>query len=213
MTSTAVATKHYEAMFLLHNREPVDLPEGETPPTPEEVVKALVEKAGGELAHAFVWANRKLAYPIQGNQTGSFVLSYLSGSAEMCTEIQRLVRISDRVLRVLMIAVPRVPSEDELPGPLNDAAGRGRRDDPVPEPPPPRKPAVEGEEPKEDEQRERWSPDQLDYKNVHYLRRMVTAQGKLFSRVRSTLPAKYQRRLRVAVLRARNIALLPFVAR
>ncbi len=45
------------------------------------------------------------------------------------------------------------------------------------------------------------------------LRRLVTSQGKLFSRVRSNLHAKHQRELRQAVLRARVLALLPFVAR
>jgi ribosomal protein S18 len=42
---------------------------------------------------------------------------------------------------------------------------------------------------------------------------MISAQGKLFSRVRSNLEAKSQRKLRRAVHRARNMALLPFVGR
>ena len=42
---------------------------------------------------------------------------------------------------------------------------------------------------------------------------MVTAQGKMFGRVRSGLSAMEQRRLRRAVLRARTLALLPYVAR
>ena len=55
--------------------------------------------------------------------------------------------------------------------------------------------------------------ESLDYKNVYVLRRLVTSQGKLFSRVRSNLHAKHQRQLRSAVLRARLLALQPFVAR
>jgi small subunit ribosomal protein S18 len=70
--------------------------------------------------------------------------------------------------------------------------------------------AAAGEEPTEKEKKV-W--EQLDYKNVYVLRRLITSQGKVFSRVRSNLHAKHQRQLRTAVLRARMVALLPFVAR
>ena len=67
--------------------------------------------------------------------------------------------------------------------------------------------------PREEGEKEKKVHESLDYKNVYVLRRMVTSQGKLFSRVRSNLHAKHQRELRQAVLRARLLALLPFVAR
>ncbi len=70
--------KCYEGMFILHNRE---LPEGETT-SPEDVVVALVEKCGGQVAHKLVWTSRKLAYPIKGNQTGTYVLTYFTGETD-----------------------------------------------------------------------------------------------------------------------------------
>ena len=52
---------------------------------------------------------------------------------------------------------------------------------------------------------------EIDYKNVEVLRRLTTAQGKLFSRKRSGNCARHQRSVMRAVKRARIMGLLPFV--
>lgn len=51
---------------------------------------------------------------------------------------------------------------------------------------------------------------QVDYKDVNTLRKLLTGQGKLFSRKRSGNCAAHQRTVKVAVKRARSMALLPF---
>ena len=195
--------KTYEGMFLLHNRE---LPEEEQA-EPEDVVRALIDKCGGTVNHTLIWANRKLAYPVKGNQTGTYVLAYYQGEAALNTELQHQVGISDRCLRLSTFSLDEMPTE--YPGPLTDPSARGGLDKDGDEEASTAQEGVQSTK----AQRKQASLDRLDYKNVHHLRRMVTAQGKLFSRVRSNLTAQQQRRLRRAVLRARNLALLPFVAR
>ncbi|GAB4452479.1 MAG: 30S ribosomal protein S18 [Armatimonadaceae bacterium] len=54
--------------------------------------------------------------------------------------------------------------------------------------------------------------DYIDYKNVALLRRFVTDRGKILPRRTTGTSAKYQRQLARAIKRAREIALLPFVA-
>lgn len=203
--------KHYEGMFVLHNRE---LPEGETA-SHEDIVRALIEKVGGTCAHTVQWANRKLAYAIAGNQTGSYVLAYFSGPPEICSLLNREVALSDRCLRHLALAIPAVPAEADVPGPLAESSSRSPT---TPEPKPAEQgdaadPAEKSAEKPRGKVREKKVYESLDYKNVYVLRRLVTSQGKMFSRVRSNLHAKHQRKLRTAVLRARAVALLPFVAR
>ena len=51
----------------------------------------------------------------------------------------------------------------------------------------------------------------IDYKEIESLSKLLTAQGKMFSRKRSGNCAKCQRRVKTAIKRARYIALLPFV--
>ncbi len=54
--------------------------------------------------------------------------------------------------------------------------------------------------------------EQVDYKDVRRLRSFVTDRGRIIPRRISGTCAPHQRELTVAVKRARNIALLPFVA-
>ena len=53
----------------------------------------------------------------------------------------------------------------------------------------------------------------VDYKDVRTLVKLVTPQGKLYSRKRSGACAYCQRRIKVAVKRARYLGFLPFVGR
>ena len=52
----------------------------------------------------------------------------------------------------------------------------------------------------------------IDYKDVNKLKRYVSERGKILPRRITGTCAKHQRALTVAVKRARQIALLPFVA-
>ena len=52
----------------------------------------------------------------------------------------------------------------------------------------------------------------IDYKNGDMLRRYVTERGKIRSGRKSGTCAKHQRRLAVALKRARYLALLPFTS-
>ena len=54
-------------------------------------------------------------------------------------------------------------------------------------------------------------PAFVDYKDVGNLKKLVSTQGKLFSRKRSGLCATYQRATALAIKRARFIGLLPYV--
>ncbi|MSR74715.1 MAG: 30S ribosomal protein S18 [Planctomycetes bacterium] len=51
----------------------------------------------------------------------------------------------------------------------------------------------------------------IDYKNLDLLQRMVTGQGKLVSRKRSSGCPRHQKAIKYAVKRARFLALLSYV--
>ncbi len=54
--------------------------------------------------------------------------------------------------------------------------------------------------------------DIIDYKRPDLLRRFITDRGKITPRRRTGTCAKHQRRLAVAIKRARQLALLPYAA-
>jgi len=54
--------------------------------------------------------------------------------------------------------------------------------------------------------------DKIDYKQPELLIRYLTDQGKIRPRRQTGTCARHQRRLAVAIKRARHLALLPFTA-
>ena len=55
------------------------------------------------------------------------------------------------------------------------------------------------------------SLEDIHHLNISLLRKCVNERGKIHSAYRNGLPAKYQRAVRAAVIRARYLALLPYV--
>lgn len=52
----------------------------------------------------------------------------------------------------------------------------------------------------------------VDYKNVNFLMKFVNEQGKIFPRRLTGNSLKYQKKVAKAIKRARQLALLPYVA-
>ena len=52
----------------------------------------------------------------------------------------------------------------------------------------------------------------IDYKDPEFLKKFVNEQGKILPRRLTGTSLKYQRKVAVAVKRARHLALLPYVA-
>jgi len=55
--------------------------------------------------------------------------------------------------------------------------------------------------------------DDADYKDVKLLQRYINTYGKIETRKRTGTCLKHQRRMAVALKRARHLALLPFAVR
>ncbi|MCM3715964.1 30S ribosomal protein S18 [Halalkalibacter oceani] len=52
----------------------------------------------------------------------------------------------------------------------------------------------------------------IDYKDTDLLKRFISERGKILPRRVTGTSAKYQRQLTIAIKRARQIALLPYVS-
>ena len=55
-------------------------------------------------------------------------------------------------------------------------------------------------------------PKEIDYKDVETLKRFITERGKILPRRITGVSASHQRHLTRAIKRARQMAMLPFVA-
>ena len=67
-----------------------------------EKVKAIIE-ADGEVEKVDAWGMRKLAYPIEKKNEGYYVVVEFKASTELPKELDRKLRISDDVMRHIII--------------------------------------------------------------------------------------------------------------
>lgn len=65
--------------------------------------KSVVEEHGGTVESAAKWDKRKLAYEIKGYKEGTYVLMNFSAPAPVPAELNRLMKISDDVLRQMIL--------------------------------------------------------------------------------------------------------------
>ena len=55
--------------------------------------------------------------------------------------------------------------------------------------------------------------EEIDYKDIELIRRFISGQAKIIDPQHTNVCAKHQRRLAMAIKRARFLGLLPFVRR
>lgn len=88
----------YEVMYILDPR------------LEEEYVDKIVEKHSiqikegeGEILKVDKWGKRKLAYELKGHKEGYYVVLDFLSPKEVAQELSRQMRLSDEVLRVLLV--------------------------------------------------------------------------------------------------------------
>ena len=90
--------RDFEVMFILRPEE-------------DEVINPIIEKYedlitknGGNVQHTDKWGKKRLAYTIEDLDTGHYVLITFSASNPCVKELDRIMKISDDVLRHMIIS-------------------------------------------------------------------------------------------------------------
>jgi small subunit ribosomal protein S6 len=68
-------------------------------------VEAIVQRIGGKIDKTDNWGRRKLAYEIGRHKEGTYVLEAITGGGELMKEIDRRLKVSDLVIRHLVVRV------------------------------------------------------------------------------------------------------------
>lgn len=66
---------------------------------------ALVTDEGGQIQAHAKWDKRRLAYEIKGRREGTYILMYFSGEPSVEKELDRVFRISDDIIRHIILRV------------------------------------------------------------------------------------------------------------
>ncbi len=86
--------KEYEAMVILN----ASLEEEQLQETVSKVEK-LIKKGKNELEKVDKWGKRRLEYPINKETSGYYIVYYFKSNEDHIKEINRVLRITDEVLR------------------------------------------------------------------------------------------------------------------
>ena len=68
-------------------------------------VESIVQRLNGTLEKSENWGRRKLAYEIGHHKEGFYVLEQITGSGEMMKEIDRRLKVTEGLLRHLIVRV------------------------------------------------------------------------------------------------------------
>lgn len=115
-------TRTYELIYILKP----DAPETEVTAL-HELVAGIVERMGGTLDKTDTWGRRKLAYEIGHHKEGFYVLEVISGSAETMKEIDRRLKVTEGLLRHLIVRVDEAQVKAERTRAKRQEESRRRR--------------------------------------------------------------------------------------
>jgi len=71
-------------------------------------VEAIVQRLGGKIDKTDNWGRRRLAYEIGRHKEGTYVLEVIDGTGELMKEIDRRLKVTDLVIRHLVVRVDEV---------------------------------------------------------------------------------------------------------
>ncbi|MBB6674385.1 30S ribosomal protein S6 [Cohnella nanjingensis] len=89
--------RNYELMYIIR------------PDVEQETVQAVVEKFqgiianGGEIVKHEVQGKKRLAYEINKHRDGTYVLVHFKATPDVVTELERVLKITDEVIRHMVV--------------------------------------------------------------------------------------------------------------
>ncbi len=104
---TETKNKLYEGMFLVDSSQAGADWDGII-----AAIRTILEKSGAEIDSIKKWDDRRLAYEIKGKSRGTYILSYFRVDGERIQDIERSVRLSEKIMRVLILSVEGLRPED-----------------------------------------------------------------------------------------------------
>ena len=128
----------YEAMFLFPATGTMELQ------ACLDIARTMVERHGGQIIVLKKWDERKLAYEMEKQKRGLYILCYFRADGTGIAALERDVRLSEQVLRVLITRADHVnetemaavepqpiapPREDRPSWETDSRPRRPRRDD------------------------------------------------------------------------------------
>ena len=84
--------------------------------------QTIIERTGGGVQDVNHWGRRKLAYEIDHRSDGFYVVMEFTAGERTLVELKRILRVSDDVLRHMIVKLPPTYAHRPLPEPAEATA-------------------------------------------------------------------------------------------
>ncbi len=84
--------------------------------------QTIIERTGGEVGNVNHWGRRKLAYEIDNRTDGFYAVMEFTAGERTLVELKRILRVSDDVLRHIIVKLPPTYAHRPLPEPAEAAS-------------------------------------------------------------------------------------------
>ncbi len=84
--------------------------------------QTIIERTGGRVGDVNHWGRRKLAYEIDHRTDGFYVVMEFTAGERTLVELKRILRVSDDVLRNMIVKLPPTYAHRPLPEPAEAAS-------------------------------------------------------------------------------------------
>lgn len=99
-----MATANYECLYILDSNRYAQDPGGVA-----AALQQAITDLGGEILASRLWAEQKLAYPINGHQKGTYWLIYFRFDTLKLRELNRANQLNESIVRSMVVRVdPRL---------------------------------------------------------------------------------------------------------
>jgi len=99
--------KLYEAMFLVDSAQAASDWDGII-----GAIETILKRAEAEIVSMKKWDERRLAYEIQKKGRGTYILCYFRADGQKISAIERDVKLTERIMRVLILSAETRSQED-----------------------------------------------------------------------------------------------------
>ncbi|QDV67734.1 30S ribosomal protein S6 [Rosistilla carotiformis] len=92
----------YETLFILDSNHYARDPNGVG-----QSVATMIEEVGGKVLVSRLWAEQKLAYPIDGHFKGTYWLAYFEMEGSKLTDLNRACQLSESIVRHMSLKLDK----------------------------------------------------------------------------------------------------------
>lgn len=108
----------YESIFIIRQ----SLTEEETGGIINKM-KGVLEKQGATLLKVDNWGKKKLAYEVEHDRRGTFVHLQFEAQGPVVSQLERMYRLEDSILKFLTVRVEEEDLQPVAPGPAESDSG------------------------------------------------------------------------------------------